>query len=264
MTKRREGPLSADEVRCPACGAVTWHRVGERVAAGPPDNGRTQLRHVLVEEKGPWNWTCEQCGYAVRPTSRLDNDLSKVQPRAAPAIAGVGLGGAAGTSASAGGPLRNAPAQAAALAAGAVAVVIAVVIAGNVLGRPGASPPATDGAPASVGSERATVTDVCDITTARDGALAGSPVDLDDVPVESVTGDVTFWIGCSDQTAYVVLDEEEQPETAVTVRAGQRLRIVGTIDETPVSATQVPDGDRALLDGEALYVRAETVEIIED
>ena len=77
MTKRR-GPPAPDHVRCPNCESVAWRRAGERIVEARSPSG-VALRREKVTENRPWDWTCEQCRYAVRPTSRLDNDLSRTQ-----------------------------------------------------------------------------------------------------------------------------------------------------------------------------------------
>jgi hypothetical protein len=78
MTKRR-GPPIPDHVRCPNCGSIAWRRVGERIVEERSPSGVGQLRRERVADNLPWEWTCERCTYAVRPTGRLDNDLSHTQ-----------------------------------------------------------------------------------------------------------------------------------------------------------------------------------------
>ncbi|MBA3779062.1 MAG: hypothetical protein H0X16_07180, partial [Chloroflexi bacterium] len=93
---------------------------------------------------------------------------------------------------------------------------------------------------------------------------SGPPSELDAVEVLSVTGDVTFWVGPSEaEQTFVVLDESIQGETAVTVRAGQRLRIIGTMMETPVEGVQLSASDEKALEKETSYLRARYVEILD-
>jgi rubredoxin len=78
MATRRRGQPAPDDVRCPNCAAITWRRIGERIVEKRSPLG-VELRHETVPDNRPWDWTCEQCGYAVRPTGRLDNALSRAQ-----------------------------------------------------------------------------------------------------------------------------------------------------------------------------------------
>ena len=256
MTRKRGRP-AVEEVRCPACRSVAWTRLGERVNEVGTKAGRTDLRHAFASDSKAWDWTCERCGHSVRPGSRLDNALSRVQPRVLPGI----LVGLLGSERIGGGGYRSLvrAAQATAVAVGGVVVVAAAAM---FLGRapaPSASPPPSVSA-AEAACERA-ITNLDDIARAGDTSLSECPVDLAEVQVESVTGDETFWVQTSGGRVFVVLDEELQPEEAVTVRAGQTLRIAGTVRRTPPEAVELTTADKAALEKESLYVLAERVDI---
>jgi hypothetical protein len=78
MATRRRGRVVPDDVRCPNCDSITWRRVGERLVEHRSPAG-VELRRDRVPDNRPWEWTCERCAYSVRPTGRLDNDLSRAQ-----------------------------------------------------------------------------------------------------------------------------------------------------------------------------------------
>ncbi len=233
-------------------------------------------RHVFVNENGPWNWTCDSCGYAVKAGSGLDHQVSRVQRRRRiwrdalavlglrdllgrgtvdSATSGTGLAGSPSTPRPG---VKPTPAQAAVASIGAV-VAVAVLV---VLVRPPAPAPPRAGA-AGAQSVPQCERDLAAVTRATDAAaLAGRCVQLDGAPVLSVTGDVTFWLGTSDQDrAFVVLNERTQGERAVTVRPGQRLGITGTLERTPVRGVALDAGDARALEREVIYIRAERVSV---
>ena len=234
------------------------------------------LKHVFVNENAPLDWTCDTCGHRVKAGSRLDHQVSSVQRRPRiwrDALAALGLrelvGPKGATEALLGGAERASPpvsagrpALTAASVASASVVLVGAVALAWVLLRPSAG--GAPAAPASADPCQPPVTDVAAVTRATDPAsLAGRCVRLDGVAVQSVTGDVTFWIGPSDrERAFVVLNERRQGERAVTVREGQRLRITGTIRRTPVEGTVETASDRRALADEVIYIRAERVEIL--
>ena len=227
--------------------------------SGASDGPRA--RHLFATEHAPWDWTCEQCGYAVKAGSRLEHLISNVQTRRA-----IGAGFLAGL-----GDLLERwrtggrVAQAVATTAGVVAIV-AVAAAWSVTRQTPSEVPrtaATSG-PTAVRTAVPRSTDLSAIARATDGgALAGRNVDLDAVVVESVTGDVTFWIGSSrtDRT-FVVLDETAESEVRVKVREGQKVRIAGTLERTPVEGVELTAADERSLGYEVLYVHARSVEIV--
>ncbi len=256
---RKLGRPAPDDVRCPTCQAVVWRRLGERVSEVPSTAGPPELEHAFIRDGGSWDWTCERCGYSVKPASGLDNALTRAQPMRLPAIlAGLlGLGNRSRL-----GATRNAVRTAQATVVATSAVVV-LAVAATLAGRT-PSPPASPPASAVPATCSAVVTQLGDLANARDGTLACGRVELTNVPVDSVTGDVTFWVGSGDERALVMTDEEIQPEAAVTVKAGQRVRIVGSVERPPPEDVPLSSGDRTALRGIALYVRAERVEIVSD
>jgi hypothetical protein len=77
--------------------------------------------------------------------------------------------------------------------------------------------------------------------SARMGELAGRDVDLQAVPVESVTGDTALWIGeNADRRVFVIFDE--LPTTAIdgrlAIEAGDNVNITGEVR----LADNIPDG----------------------
>jgi hypothetical protein len=210
-------------------------------------------KHVFVNENGPWNWTCDSCGYTVKAGSRLDHQISKVQRRRRiwrDALAALGLrellgagtadsassgGGLAASSATARGGVKPTPAQAAVASIGVVAAVAVLAVVAR------APAPAPRSAGAAGGQSVAQCErDVATVTRAIDAtALAGRCVQLDGAPVHSVTGDVTFWVGTSDQDrAFVVLNERTQGERAVTVRPGQSRRTARGLAASAAATTR--------------------------
>lgn len=261
MAERRAPPTPGD-VRCPECTAIAWRRLGERVLEGPGDtDGTTQLSHSLVNEDGPWEWTCEACGYQVKAGSRLDHQISAVQPRRRlwrDALGIIGLGDAAGGSAS--GPRQSATSLQSTIAVVGVAAVAVVLVVALGYARAPSAPDTAGSSPetcARVGEDLAAIRAGSDRQ-----ALDGKCLDVDGARVESVTGDVTFWIGQSEaERVFVVFNEATQGERRVEVREGQRVRIAGTLQRTPVSGVELTSADRAALADEDVYIFAERVEI---
>lgn len=225
--------------------------MGERVTEMTSPAGVAELRHEFVDNGSAWEWTCERCGYSVSAASRLDRALSRVQPLRLPAIL-AGLLGLAPRPAQGSGPSSLSTAQAVALGAGGL--VLAAVAAVFVMRSPSPGPQAPSPSPD-------VITRIAPIASAEDATLAGRRVALRDVPVEAVTGDVTFWVGSTRERALVVLDEERQAEAAVVVRPGQRVAITGTAEALPPERVELSPDDQAGLVGQQLYVRAEQVEI---
>ena len=82
MTKGVAIP-TVEDVRCPGCDSLAWRRLGERVIEAPDDGSKQGFRHLFVTEDGPFDWTCETCGYGATPGGHLDHMVSKVQSPAA-------------------------------------------------------------------------------------------------------------------------------------------------------------------------------------
>jgi hypothetical protein len=94
--------------------------------------------------------------------------------------------------------------------------------------------------------ERAQVAGPADITdlaqlSATSGDVIGREVELAGVPVESVIGDVVFWVGSSKaHRTLVVLDKViDTPETRIEVRAGERVSLSAIVERMP-SQDQAP------------------------
>lgn len=257
---------SPAEIRCPECHAIAWRRIGERVTEDvPADTSRPVVRHVLLNEDGPWDWTCDRCRYRIKPGSHLDHEVAKVQPQAQPQPhIGAGVLGALGG-------LRERLVTTISENRGPVTVSAAVAV--SVIAAVWLLTPPTVDAPASTPSmgpspgltQPPAVTDFAGFAAGDPGQLAGRAAELDGVLVESVTGDVTFWIGTSRaDRVFVVLDETAQPERAVKVRAGQRLRLTGVVASTPVTGVDLTPADREALAGEPIYLAARHVEVLSD
>jgi hypothetical protein len=261
MGRRRTLP-AVDEIRCPECRSIDWLRLGERISEVPADgDGRPMAQHASVDETGPWDWTCQRCGYSIKAGSHLDHVVGKVQSHG-PLRTGVlaWLGGARER-------LQSAGAGAQAAVAGGLVVAVVVAVGALALTRPtdggGAASPPASATSAPVASALGDLTSLMGVTDAA--TVAGQSVQLDDVRVQAVTGDVTFWVGKSrTERLYVVLDESVQGEDAVTVRDGQRVALRGTVQRTPVDGADPPEDDRDALADEVLYVVAHRVEIIGD
>jgi ribosomal protein S27AE len=262
MGRRRTLP-AVDEIRCPRCRSIDWFRLGERITEVPAGgDGRSMAQHANVDENGPWDWTCQRCGQAIKAGSHLDHLVGKVQS-VSPVRTGVlaWLGDlreqlqSAGTGAQA------------AIATGVVVVAVAALAAlalqPTPTGERQANSPSPRTTPAAAASP---VSDLATIVTATDAAaLAGQRVQLHDARVQSVTGDVTFWIGDSmAQRVFVVLEERTQGEGAVTVRDDDRIDLRGTMRRTPVEGAEIPAEDRGALADEVLYVVADWVTVVTD
>lgn len=95
--------------------------------------------------------------------------------------------------------------------------------------------------------------------------MVGQNVAFDAVPVESVTGDMAFYIGENVQSrAYVVFDEVKTPNLAkegkVDVNSGSQVAITGNIMS---SETPMPEGVNAVIpEGVDAYIFAETIDVV--
>lgn len=112
------------------------------------------------------------------------------------------------------------------------------------------------------------ITDLAEISGASDGAsLSGREAELDGVTVQSVTGDVTFWVGESaEDRVFVRMDEEASGgEQGIQVREGQTLRITGQVEDVPAdtAAWELQDEDATALGEEPVYIAASKVEVVQ-
>lgn len=64
---------------------------------------------------------------------------------------------------------------------------------------------------------------------------AGRPIKLDGVPVQSVIGDLVFWVGENEaERTLVVLDPAiDEPESRTVIKTGMKVHIEGTVEKTP-------------------------------
>ncbi len=135
-------------------------------------------------------------------------------------------------------------------------VAVAPVADGAVLAEPGAS------------DATGPITDLTTITAASGlTAMVGRPVQLNNVQVQSVVGDRTFWIGPSaDQRALVVLNEVPTPgqpgvEGRYDVTAGQVINVNGMIRniDDPAFVSKPIEG---LPGGQTAVIHADNLDII--
>jgi hypothetical protein len=142
-------------------------------------------------------------------------------------------------------------------------------------GATGASPAASP-SPAAVGGGTEPLADVLVIIDTPDQTtLVGREVALQTVQVQRVTGDVTFWVGPSDdpeQQVLVVLDESstsnDQTEGRYDVTPGQTINLYGEVRAFPgVEALQeefnLTADDLQDWSDEQIYLFAERLEIVE-
>ncbi len=103
-------------------------------------------------------------------------------------------------------------------------------------------------------------------------ALAGRPVQLGGVKVQSVVGDKTFWVGPSEtQRLFVFLEEDktagQKVEGKVDVNAGQTVSITGELRKLPGAEEAQkqlglsPQAYEALKQGQ-VYLYARTVKVV--
>lgn len=114
--------------------------------------------------------------------------------------------------------------------------------------------------------EEGAVTDVQTIVAPEDPAgLVGRSVNLEDVQVQAVLGDATFWIGPSENERVLLFFPEEQAgqaEARVNLSEGDTVTLDGTIERMPENPEQefnFSEGD-VELGGEQVYVRAASLE----
>jgi hypothetical protein len=90
------------------------------------------------------------------------------------------------------------------------------------------------------------------------------PVHADNVPVQAVVGDGTFWVGASDDGRMLVVVNPDQSGSAPTVSSGDSVTLDGTLRVLPVdfaSRYGISDStDQSLLQREGHYIDATRVE----
>ena len=168
------------------------------------------------------------------------------------------MGGNSGNNNSAGGAGASGAAQSQAAGASGGAG------AGGVAASGSADAGASGGAAA--GSD--TITTVAEVSGATDAAsVAGRSAEIEGATVESVTGDVTFWVGESaEDRVFVLMDEDASGgEQGIQIEEGQTLRITGQVDEVPsdTAAWDLSEEDAAALAEEPVYIAASRVEVAE-
>lgn len=90
-----------------------------------------------------------------------------------------------------------------------------------------------------IGGERQNVAGAADLGSLKDvraGAdTAGRGVKLEGVPVESVIGDLVFWVGKdpSERTLVVLDPVIDEPESRTVIKPGMRVTLAGTVERTP-------------------------------
>lgn len=102
-------------------------------------------------------------------------------------------------------------------------------------------------------------------------ALVGQRVQLEAVPVQSVTGDKTFWVGPnSDRQLFVFLEEQNTPaptDAALNINPGQQVTLSGVVRVLPPIAEarqlwNLSDENAARLENQQVYLRADRAEIV--
>jgi hypothetical protein len=64
------------EVRCPACGRLSWERDGFAVVADGP---RVDLERFAPSSSDPGPWACRACGHALEDRDPLGGALTQLQ-----------------------------------------------------------------------------------------------------------------------------------------------------------------------------------------
>lgn len=123
-------------------------------------------------------------------------------------------------------------------------------------------------APATGGTGDEPLTDIGLLVGSGGPDLVGRRVQLESVVVQSVPGDVTFWVGPSEEEQVLaVLQEEagaggEQVEGAVDINPGQQLTLMGVVRQLPPldQAREQFELDEASLQNEQVYIEVQQVQ----
>jgi hypothetical protein len=120
----------------------------------------------------------------------------------------------------------------------------------------------------------ANITDLQQIINAPDKlALVGKQVQLNQIQVQSVVGDQSFWIGSSpSQQMFVTFAEIPTPGTPkegqVAIKSGQKVSLSGTIRSMPALSEEwlrqnkVDDTSAQTLKQQAVYIQASDVKVV--
>lgn len=119
----------------------------------------------------------------------------------------------------------------------------------------------------------ANITDLQQIINATDKpALVGKQIQLNQVQVQSVVGDQSFWIGPSpSQQIFVTFAEMPTPGTPkegqVAIKMGQKVSLSGTIRSMPalsddwMKQNKIDDASAATLKQQPIYIQATEVKV---
>lgn len=118
--------------------------------------------------------------------------------------------------------------------------------------------------------EEASLSSLSDITGAENRrSLLGRKIVLDNVVATSVVGDVTFWVGETNNTVLVVKGSELRTgEEGKRIQRGQRYRISGvirlveTIDRQDATWKGVDGDEWTAVQNALVYVESTSIEIV--
>jgi hypothetical protein len=96
---------------------------------------------------------------------------------------------------------------------------------------------------------------------------AGRTIKLDAVPVQSVIGDLVFWVGENEaERTLVVLDPAiDEPESKTEIKVGMKVHLEGTVEKTPPKAEaprlwkMVSKDEAEALPGHPVFIHATRV-----
>jgi len=129
------------------------------------------------------------------------------------------------------------------------------------------------GAPSESATVAANITDLQQIINAPDKpALVGKQVQLNQIQVQAVVGDQSFWIGPSpSQQVFVTFSEIPTPGTPkegqVAIKSGQRVSLSGTIRSMPALSddwlrqNKIDETSATTLKQQPIYIQASEVKV---
>lgn len=114
------------------------------------------------------------------------------------------------------------------------------------------------------------ITDLAMLTGSIDPAWEGRQVQLTRVPVQSVVGDASFWVGTSETSrVYAVLTEERTPNTPiegeVDIDTGDVVNLAGTIrsGSAPLEGAAMGTPTDPLPQGVERYIIVSSADVVE-